>query len=106
MSKLTFAVCALFTVILFAFALCFALLFAKLDRIENAATMAQSFAQNAQNDATTLASEVKALQSTILAADENLEPVEYFVYEDGSIQIVRDNGETITYCLENADCDN
>lgn len=99
MSKLTFAVCALFTAILFLFVLCFALLFAKLDRIGNAATMAQ-------NDVVTLYTEIKSLRSDIHAADENLESVEYFVYDNGTIQIVRDNGETVTYCLQNADCDN
>lgn len=73
MSKLTIAVCALFTAILFAFALCFALLFAKLDRIENSTTMAQ-------NDVVTLYTEVKSLRSDIHAVDENLESVEYFVH--------------------------
>lgn len=99
MSKLTFAVCALFTAILFLFVLCFALLFAKLDRIERTSAMGQ-------NDVTTLYTEVKSLRSDIHTADEKLESVEYFVHDDGTIKIVRDNGETITYCLENADCDN
>lgn len=99
MSKLTFAVCALFTAILFAFALCFALLFAKLDRIENSVT-------SARRDVVTLTTALESLRSDIHAADENLESVEYFVHDDGTIKIVRDNGETITYCLENADCDN
>lgn len=105
MSKLIIAVCALFTAILFAFALCFALLFAKLDSLQTDVRMAQSFAQNAQNDVVTLASAIDKLSKDIYTADENLDSVEYFVYEDGSIQLVRDNGETVSFCLENAICD-
>lgn len=99
MSKLTFAVCALFTAILFAFVLCFALIFAKLDRIENSTRMAQ-------NGVVTLSADVQALNSTIMNTDESLESVEYFVYDNGTIKIVRDNGDVVTYCLQNADCDN
>jgi outer membrane murein-binding lipoprotein Lpp len=97
MSKLTFAVCALFTAILFAFALCFALLFAKLDSLQTDVRMAR-------RDVVTLTTALESLRSDIHAADENLDTVEYFVFEDGSIQIVRDNGETVVYCLENAPC--
>ena len=97
MSKLTFAVCALFTAILFAFALCFALLFAKLDSLQTDVRMAR-------RDVVTLTTTLESLRSDIHAADENLDTVEYFVFEDGSIQIVRDNGETVVYCLENAPC--
>lgn len=97
MSKLTFAVCALFTAILFAFALCFALLFAKLDSL-------QADVRMAQNDVVTLSTAIDKLSKDIYTADENLDSVEYFVYEDGSVQIVRDNGETVVYCLDNAPC--
>lgn len=43
---------------------------------------------------------------TMMNSDENLESVEYFVYDNGTIRIVRDNGGVVTYCLTNADCDN
>lgn len=44
--------------------------------------------------------------STIMKTDESLESVEYFVYDNGTIKIVRDNGDVVTYCLQNANCDN
>jgi outer membrane murein-binding lipoprotein Lpp len=97
MNKFTVAICALFTAILFFFALCFALLFAKLDSLQTDVRMAR-------RDVVTLTTALESLRSDIHAADENLDTVEYFVFEDGSIQIVRDNGETVVYCLENAPC--
>lgn len=50
-----------------------------------------------------VASSVYTLQTTVVTTQE---ATEYFVYDNGTIQLVRDNGSIVTFCLTNADCDN